>query len=157
MSGTLKSSVKLSHFGFFMLSASSDQFEINKQQFICFLLLFPDGQTIKNANSSQIRLINEHCKSQLSSLWDTADLPAGTGAPEFSWYQQRAAEQLVQFCPPQIWRKQCYPPQSSTAACSGGRGRHRRHLCVSLHTRQLWLCSFTNTPSELQTLLTSRC
>lgn len=79
MSGTLKSRVKLSHFGFFMLSASSDQFEINEQQFICFLLLFPDGQTIKNANSSQIRLINEHCKSQLSSLWDTADLPAGTG------------------------------------------------------------------------------
>jgi len=30
-----------------MLSASSDQFKINKQQFILFLLLFPDGQTTK--------------------------------------------------------------------------------------------------------------
>lgn len=56
MSGTLKGSVKLSHFGFFMQSASSDQFEINEQQLIRFLLLFPDGQTTKKADSSLIEI-----------------------------------------------------------------------------------------------------
>lgn len=46
-SGTSKGSVKLSHFGFFMLSAPSDQFEINEQRFVHVLLLFPDGRQHK--------------------------------------------------------------------------------------------------------------
>lgn len=38
-----------------MLPASSDQSEINEQQFVHVLLLFPDGQAAERANSSQIR------------------------------------------------------------------------------------------------------
>lgn len=38
-----------------MLSASSDQFEINEQQFVRILLLFPDGQAAEKANSCQVR------------------------------------------------------------------------------------------------------
>lgn len=55
ISGTSKGSIKPSHFGFFMLSASSDQFEINEQQFVRILLLFPDGQAAEKANSCQVR------------------------------------------------------------------------------------------------------
>lgn len=136
MSGTLKGRVKLSHFGFFMLSASSDQFEINEQQFIRFLLLFPDGQTTKKADSCLMRLINEHCKSQPSSPCDRADSPAGTGLLS-SADASREQRHNQRRCIPHTWEGSNAILPSSSEPCGGGNGRHTGDLCVSPHARRL--------------------
>lgn len=129
-----------------MLSASSDQFEINEQQFIRFLLLFPDGQTTKKADSSLMRLINKHCKSQPSSPCDRADSPAGTGLLS-SADASREQRHNQRRCVPHTWEG------SDAILLRALRGwereAHRGSLRLPARQEIVALLFHTSTPSEL--------
>lgn len=124
----------------------------NSSSVFCFCFL--TGRQQKKADSSLMRLINKHCKSQPSSPCDRADSPAGTGLLS-SADATREQRHNQHRCIPHTW-------EGSNAILLGAlrgweREAHRGSLRLPARQEIAALLFHTSTPPELWKLLTSWC